>query len=269
MGVARENCALWKPKCRSPGPGAAQERSPPIATPPRIDDPAYVRGEYADDARLSARAALWKARTGPHPQDVALARIIERRPDRVLEVGCGQGAFAAGLVGRGIDVIAVDQSERMVELTAARGVDARRADVQSLPFEDDAFDVVAANYMLYHVPDLPRACAEIARVLRPGGVLVAVTNSKRQLKELWDLIGRRGGGGADRFGSENGAAILETAFAHVERIDVEGRFVVTEQSIRDYIRATRLSERADDRMDLPGHLTVTAAGSIFIARNSL
>ena len=54
----------------------------------------------------------------------------------------------------GGEVVAVDISPRMVELARARGVDAHLADVQSLPFEDGEFDCVAANWVLYHVPDL-------------------------------------------------------------------------------------------------------------------
>jgi SAM-dependent methyltransferase len=236
-----------------------------MATPPRIDDPGYVRDEYADDARLSARIALWAARSGPQPQDIALERIVEMNPVSALEVGCGQGAFAAALKVRGIEVTAIDQSERMVLLAESRGVSAQRADVQNLPFCDHAFDVVAANYMLYHVPDLPRAFSEIARVLRPGGALVAVANSERQLAELWGLVGRQGGEDARVFGSENGAGILATSFAQVEQIDVEERFVITEEAARDYIWATRFPELADRLAALPDGLTVTAAGSVFIA----
>jgi ubiquinone/menaquinone biosynthesis C-methylase UbiE len=196
---------------------------------------------------------------------MAVQRIIRLNPRRVLEVGCGQGAFAQRLRDRGFDVTATDQSAHMVELTEARGVRARRADVQSLPFGDQAFGVVAANYMLYHVPDLPRALAEIVRVLRPGGALVAVTNSERQLAELWGLVGRRADTGAEHFGSENGAEILATAFAHVERINLKERFQITEQAARDYIRATRFAELADELPSLPDGLTVTAAGSVFVA----
>jgi len=46
-----------------------------------------------------------------------------------------------------------------------------RIDVQAIPYNDASFDVVIANHMLYHVPDLPKALAEIRRVLRPGGLL--------------------------------------------------------------------------------------------------
>ena len=56
--------------------------------------------------------------------------------------------------------------------------------MQDLPFGDEAFDVVAALWMLYHVPDVDRALAEIRRVLRPGGLFVAVTNGDGHLADL-------------------------------------------------------------------------------------
>ena len=233
---------------------------------PRLDDPDYVAAEYADEGGLLGRAALWRACTGPQPLDVALDRIRGLAPASVLELGCGPGAFAAALADAGVSVTAIDQSERMVALTAARGEQARRADVQDLPFDDGAFDLVVANYMLYHVPDLPRALGQIVRVLRPGGALVAVTNSTRKLRELWDLIGVDGRDRAEvSFNSENGTELLAPYFDAVERLDVGERFRVTETAIRDYLRSTRFASLAGSVPDLPDGLTVTAAGSVFIA----
>jgi SAM-dependent methyltransferase len=78
----------------------------------------------------------------------------------------------------------------MVELARRRGVDARVGDAQDLPFDDGEFDCAVAAWMLYHVPDVDRAIAELARVLRPGGRLVAVTNSQGHLAEIYDLLGQ-------------------------------------------------------------------------------
>lgn len=92
--------------------------------------------------------------------------------------------------------------------------------------------------MLYHVSDLSRGLEEIVRVLRPRGTLVAVTNSKRQLREMWDVVGvdRDRSGGEDGFNAENGQELLAAHFREVERIDENERFHISEAVIRDYIR---------------------------------
>src|SRR5689334_5017384 len=96
---------------------------------PPQNDPELVRREYADESRFAHRVAFWAKRPGPHPFDVAFDAIVDLKPGRVLEVGSGRGELAERLARSGIDVVAVDQSERMVELTRARGVDAHVADV--------------------------------------------------------------------------------------------------------------------------------------------
>jgi ubiquinone/menaquinone biosynthesis C-methylase UbiE len=126
------------------------------------------------------------------------------------------------------DVTAIDQSERFVEMTASRGVNVRQADVQELPFADDSFDVVAAMWMLYHVPDVQRGLAEIARVLRPGGILVAVTNGDEHVAQL-----RRDAGGTPAitsFSSENGETVLRQHFAGVRREDFATRAVFSDHA---------------------------------------
>jgi SAM-dependent methyltransferase len=191
-----------------------------------IDDLETVRAQYATEANLDLRRSVWlPTLDGRHPGCEALATIEAAQPSSVLEVGCGTGEFAARMVSAlpQAEVVAIDQSERLVEVTASRGVTVRLADVQELPFGDDAFDVVAALWMLYHVPDLHRGLAEIARVLRPGGTFVAVTNGDEHLGQL-----RRDAGGAPAitsFSSENGEAVLRRHFADVRREDFASRAV--------------------------------------------
>src|SRR5438067_6291138 len=174
----------------------------------RLDDPALVADEYADDARLRRRAlAFTDKRTGLDARVPLVAAVAAARPERVLEVGCGWGELAEWIAREtGADVVAVDLSQRMVELACERGVDARVGDVQELPFADGEFDVAIAAWMLYHVPDLDRGLAELARVLRPGCRLVVATNSRFHLIELRELV--VSGPSTLKFNRENGDELL-------------------------------------------------------------
>ena len=134
-----------------------------------LDDPEVVREQYATEDGLEERRSIYQDVEGEDAKEVAFRAIAACRPRRVLEVGPGPGELSARMTAElGAEVVALDVSERMVELARRRGVDARVGDVQSLPFEDGSFDTVVAAWMLYHVPDLDRGLAEIARVLTPG-----------------------------------------------------------------------------------------------------
>jgi SAM-dependent methyltransferase len=187
------------------------------------DDPALLKEQYGTEANLRARQALWTDVEGENAP-VALWRVLSAlRPRSVLEVGGGQGELAERLQNElGAEVTFVDQSERMAELARERGIaNAQVGDVQALPFADATFDTAVAAWMLYHVQDIDRALSELARVLEPGGRLVAVTNSVRHLEELRGLLGMIMPGFEHQFNSENGEASLRRHFATVDRFDNE------------------------------------------------
>ena len=192
-----------------------------------IDDPADVAKQYASEANLRARQALWEeSRRRERAGSSSGGRSPSGAPKQVLEVGGGQGELAARMQDE-LDaaVTFVDQSERMVELARERGIeDAHVGDVQELPFPDASFDTVVAAWMLYHVADIDRGLGEIARVLKPGGALIAVTNSVRHLEELrgarHDEVARlRGGRSTPRTARRRS----RRHFASVERYDNEHR----------------------------------------------
>ena len=115
------------------------------------------------------------------------------------------------------------------------------ADLQALPFEDGSFDVVLANHMLYHVPDRPRAFAEVARVLAPGGSFHASTNGRGFMQELVELVGPRWrfAQHMEAFGLETGPPQLEPFFADVRVERFENELAVTEvEPVLAYIRSS-------------------------------
>jgi SAM-dependent methyltransferase len=206
-----------------------------------LNDPNAVRAQYASADGLAARSSLYGDITGDDPSEIAFEAVAELRPKQFLEVGCGTGWFAARVQQElGPEVVAIDQSERMVELARARGVNAAVGDVQSLSFAADSFDCAAANWMLYHLPDLDRGLAELARVLRPGGRLVSITNGRDHLLEIWRLVGAADArqGRHVTFAAENGAAALERHFESVEARDAGGTVTIHDRAaIVDYLRS--------------------------------
>jgi ubiquinone/menaquinone biosynthesis C-methylase UbiE len=118
-------------------------------------------------------------------------KIIERsgiKPGmRVIDLGCGSGAFTpfvAGVVGERGKVYAVDIQPAMLrqlegkldkaENQDIRNIELKQASAYELPFEDEAVDLVYMVTVLQEIPDRGRALREIRRVLKPGGIL-AVT----------------------------------------------------------------------------------------------
>lgn len=99
---------------------------------------------------------------GAHPAVLAAVRPLTGR--RVLDVGAGDGRLARALRGAGAHVVAVDPDPDMAGLAVG---------LPDLPFQDGAFDVVVACFVLNHVDDPRAAAAELARVTAPEGRVVA------------------------------------------------------------------------------------------------
>ncbi len=234
-------------------------------------DPEVLRREYADESRLLARRAVFVDLVeGPRAEEIAFAAVAEAAPARVIEVGCGPGYFAERMRRElAADVVALDLSPRMVELARARGVDARVADVQDLPFGDGEFDCAVANWMLYHVPELERGLAELARVLRPQGRLVCTTFGADQLRELWSLLDFDKTT-AVAFNREKGAEALSRHFARVDRRDANGVVVFPDRAtVRRYVAATiRGAHLADSIPPFEGPFRARSRASVFVAETA-
>jgi SAM-dependent methyltransferase len=136
-----------------------------------------------DAAAYDAFMGRWSRRLS-----AALADVAGIAPGmRVLDVGCGTGALTDELVRRvaAQDVAAVDPSASFVHAMRDRfpGVDVREGSAEQLPFEDDGFDATLAQLVVHFMDDPIAGLAEMRRVTRPGGVVVA---------SVWDYAGNRG-----------------------------------------------------------------------------
>jgi SAM-dependent methyltransferase len=127
-----------------------------------------------------------------------LLRRLPRPCRRVLDIGCGAGAFAAELAQRVEHVDAVDRSAAMIEAARAGTPDNVRCvlgDVLTDPLPGGDYDAIVSISALHHMP-LPEALGRFAAALRPGGTLAVVALPRRDLRrelpvELVAAIGHR------------------------------------------------------------------------------
>jgi SAM-dependent methyltransferase len=234
-----------------------------------FDDPKLVAREYESEERFVARRVVFSDLVeGEIADDLAIEALREVGAARVLEVGCGLGDFAQRVEKElEASVLVVDVSPRMVELAKGRGLEAQVADVQALPFREEQFDAVVANWVLHHLPDRDRGIAEIARVLRPGGTFVTATFSNKHLIELYDWLGDPSVGELE-FSSENGMEQLLRHFGRVERRDADGAVVFPSRvSLQAYLASLiRGAELADRIPAFEGEYRARSSQSIFIAK---
>ena len=202
----------------------------------KLTDRSNVNAQYATADNLNRRIGIHEKysrnKQGFMPW---IASQYALKPGMaVLELGCGTGGMWRGMtLPEGCRLTLTDLSEGM--LAAARentahlpGVAYRQADAQDIPYEDGRFDAVIANMMLYHVPDIGRALAEIRRVLKPGGVFYAATFGEHGVVEaVAEMLGVTLAGN-HRFTLQNGAEQLGRVFGQVERTLYDDALDVTD-----------------------------------------
>jgi 2-polyprenyl-3-methyl-5-hydroxy-6-metoxy-1,4-benzoquinol methylase len=175
-------------------PGCGTGVTLPQVAPAEL--PAFYPAGYGpyDDALgpvagLASRCIRWWQ--GKRALARAPLRALDAIPaGTVLDVGCGRGDLGALLVGRGWRVTGIDPSEHACRVARRRGIDARRGTLDDVELEPGAFDAVVFQHSLEHTADPRGALVEVARVLKPGGlVLVTVPNfacwQRRRFGSCW------------------------------------------------------------------------------------
>jgi ubiquinone/menaquinone biosynthesis C-methylase UbiE len=107
----------------------------------------------------------------------------------VLEVGCGTGLVLSRLAKIARSAKGIDLSPGMLARAKARGLDVTRAPATALPFADRSFDVTCSFKVLAHVPEIERALSEMARVTRPGGIMLAEFYNPFSLRGILKRVG--------------------------------------------------------------------------------
>ena len=206
--------------------------------------------------------------------------------ETLLDAGCGNGVWLANLLAdaRIAQGVGLDISFGMLGGAKTRLLSSAplvEADAQLLPFPDESFDTVLAMHMLYHLPNMNLAVEEYFRVLRPGGQLLATTNSQQQTameflfsQALSDVLDRPIERFLPRltFTAENGKHLLRQNFEVVDCFIHLAAFTLpdtdpiltTLDSVRDLIDLTldceidwprvdaRTTELAQSEIDLHG-----------------
>jgi SAM-dependent methyltransferase len=158
--------------------------------PPRPSAP----GTAAQQGRLwGARAEGWAEY---EEQEVgrfaaALERVEIAPGDAVLDVGCGSGVFLRLAAGRGAHVFGLDASQELIEIAGRRvpEADLRVGDIQSLPYEDDRFDLVAGFSSFFFAADMTEALGEAGRVAKPGASVVIQVWGRPERCDLTPILG--------------------------------------------------------------------------------
>lgn len=231
-----------------------------MTSSPGTDRDILTQKAYATDEALLVRQRTHDLYSVPQVNMVewVLDRVQWRGNEQVLDIGAGPGTYFEELKARIPNgrLVGGDLSIGMAGKAAKYGIAnlILNADVQALPFSDHCFDVVLANHMLYHVPELDQALIEIHRVLKPEGYLIASTNSEFNMPELEQLMRRTYGllgavvpeneavmkSHTQTFHLEDGPLYLARHFYAVARHDLPGAFVFpAKQPVIDYINSMR------------------------------
>jgi ubiquinone/menaquinone biosynthesis C-methylase UbiE len=154
---------------------------------PEINNPNAVKEQYKTQDKLITRMSLHQK----YDRNKKWAHWVFENYHffegcRVLELGCGTGSMWEGQIEtmpEGVIVELTDFSSGMVEIVRGKfghiaNVTTRVMDIQSIDAADNSYDVVIANLVLQHVPDLPKAIAEVYRVLKPQGIFYTFTFGK-------------------------------------------------------------------------------------------
>ena len=205
-----------------------------------INDMSVVKRQYANANNLNTRISIHD-KYSTNKMGFGNWIVSNYRIDKgikVLELGCGTGDMwknRESLISLCSKLTLSDFSEGMVATTKSNigeydNVEYKVIDIQEIPYEDETFDVVIANMMLYHVPDIDKGLAEVRRVLKRGGHFYCATYGEHGIIEYLSKILSAYGVEDNinkNFTLQNGYKILNKTFSRVEKLEYIDSLAVT------------------------------------------
>ena len=257
----------------------------------KFTDQEYLKtDQYRDASNLNARAELHRRfGTNSYGWFPWIFDTLETLPSpaHVLELGCGPGYMWKECVDRipaDWSITLSDLSDGMIDaawrnlVVTGRAFKFERIDAQSIPYPDGTFDIVIANHMLFHLPDRPKGLAEIKRVLKSDGYLIATTVGDGHLAEIinW-LEGVSPNTDFKPFGNpftlDNGFEQLKPFFSRFRMLRYDDNLRVTEVEplmafIQSTYRAKELSDSALTKLRQELESLLKTRGEFFITKDS-
>lgn len=211
-------------------------------------DPAVVQAQYQTAQNLQVRIRLHEKYSVNRQSfgDWIFSQYAFPHRARILEVGCGDGSMwekHAAHLPQDARLLLTDFSQGMLEEAKTHAIDPRisfaQADVQQLPYADEAFDAVIAHMMLYHVPDIHQGISELHRVLKKGGVCYCATYGENGITSYLQKLLAGYGVSREmnkRFTLQNGGEMLKKHFAQVVMHERKDALHITDcEDLLDYI----------------------------------
>ncbi|KMN45796.1 class I SAM-dependent methyltransferase [Bacillus sp. LK2] len=169
--------------------------------------------------------------------EVVIEHLQLQGKEKILEVGCANGKFLSLLQTNGHTghLTGFDQSETMLSEAAIKNsiIEWKLGDASKLPFEDNCYDWIVARHMLYHMKDVEKTIQGFHKVIRPGGGLLATTNSKVSLPRIDEMCNKmlvafdlpKTSPSAAPFCLENGKELLQSVFSTVEETIIHNALI--------------------------------------------
>lgn len=202
-----------------------------------------IKEQYNSDENLNLRTNLHSYNINKIDWDKwCFQKMNLIKCSKILELGCGVGKLwikNQNFIDKNSEIILSDFSTNMLKCAKnnLKNLDYKfnykKINAEDIPYDDESFDVVIAEHMLYFVTDIEKALSEIKRVLKPNGIFYVTTNSCNSMIELNKLAEKfdpnldiNNNGLSSRFDLENGEKMLKKYFNNIELDILEGKIIV-------------------------------------------